>query len=150
MFNRSHVITSKIQLKLKRWSSKLRECVCVDGEKVDSIAFEFKRAFSRSLHMHCEQNSSSTLYMSQKELSTYLKASIWKSIIAYVLKVAPMRTLSCHSTFFLSIHQQISLLCVPMSGIFFLFLLRKNSPRIKSSLELNWKFLAFFDIEMKS
>lgn len=143
MFNRSHVITSKIQLKLKRWSSKLRECVCVDGEKVDSmksIAFEFKRAFSRSLHMHCEQNSSSTP-------STYLKASIWKSICAESCSHA---TLSCHSTFFLSIHQQISLLCVPMSGIFFLFLLRKKFPRIKSSLELNWKFLAFFDIEMKS
>lgn len=78
MFIRSHVITSKIQLKLKRWSSKLRECVCVDGEKVvsmKSIAFEFKRAFSR-LHMHCEQKFFINTFYVTKELSTYLKASI--------------------------------------------------------------------------
>lgn len=72
MFNRSNVITSKIQLKLKRWSSKLRECVCVDGEKVDSIAFEFKRAFSHALRAKFFIN---TFYVT-KELSTYLKASI--------------------------------------------------------------------------
>lgn len=75
MFNRSNVITSKIQLKLKRWSSKLRECMCVDGEKVDSmksIAFEFKRAFSHALRAKFFIN---TFYVT-KELSTYLKASI--------------------------------------------------------------------------
>lgn len=143
MFNRSHVITSKIQLKLKRWSSKLNVCVWMGKRSIQqllSLKEHFHVLFctctaSKILHQHfiCHKR---TLYL--------FKGIHLKEHHRICAESCSHATLSCHSTFFLSIHQQIFPSLCSNEWHFLPFSVEEKFPKNKIQFGIKLKISRLF------